>query len=94
MSIYIILIISLIILILFFLINNSSNIEHFCKIPELNSQGGINDKRVLLNYAPQSNIHTSDCDKYWKDWPMESNNDLVTNEPIVMHMDQMKQNHF
>jgi hypothetical protein len=89
MNLYILLIISLVFLILFFLINKSINIEHFCKIPEINNQGGINDKRVLLNYAPQSNIYTSDCDKYWKDWPMESNNDLVTNEPIVMHMDQM-----
>ena len=85
----IIILLILIILTLFYFINNSKNIEHFCKIPKLDAMGEINDKRVLLNYPPQSNINTSDCDKYWKDWPMESNNDLVTDNPIVMHMDQM-----
>ena len=89
MNILIILSLILIILILFYFINNSKNIEHFCKIPKTNVTGDINDKKVLLNYPPQSNIHTSDCDKYWKDWPMEYNNDLVTDNPIVMHIDQM-----
>ena len=84
----VIILLFLIILALFYFINNK-NIEHFCKIPNISSSGIINDKRVLLNYPPQSNIHTSDCDKYWKDWPKESNNDLVNDEPIVMHMDQM-----
>ena len=85
----IIILLILIILTLFYFINNSKNIEHFCKIPKLDAMGEINDKRVLLNYPPQSNIYTSDCDKYWKDWPMESNNDLVNDSPVVMHMDQM-----
>jgi len=83
-----ILVIVLIIL-LFFFFNNIKKIEHFCKIPKINELGVINDKNVSLNYPPQSNIHTSSCDKYWKNWPMESNNDLVTDNPIVMHMDQM-----
>lgn len=85
----IIILLILIILTLFYFINNSKNIEHFCKIPKLDPMGEINDTRVALNYPPQSNIYTSSCDKYWKDWSMESNNDLVTDNPIVMHMDQM-----
>ena len=64
-------------------------IERFCKFPKVDSQGDINDKNVLLDYPPQSNIFTSSCDKYWKDWPLEKNNTLVDNEPIVIKSDQL-----
>lgn len=64
--------------------------EHFCKIPKLDNQGGKNNKNVLLDYPPQSNILTSSCDKYWKNWPMEYNNTLVDNEPIVIKSDQLE----
>jgi uncharacterized protein YfcZ (UPF0381/DUF406 family) len=63
--------------------------ENFCKIPKNGRFGDINDKRVLLDFLPQSNIITSSCDQYWKDWPMEINNDLVDEEPIVLKYDQL-----
>ena len=59
----------LIILILLFFINkyliSINNYEHFCKIPKVDNQGSNNDKNVLLNYPPQSNILTSSCNRYW-----------------------------
>jgi hypothetical protein len=82
-----------IILIIFYLLNiilKNKTLENFCKIPNVDSRGDINDKRVELNYPPQSNIRTSSCEEYWKDWPMESNNLLVDNEPIVIKSDQLE----
>lgn len=87
--IYIIYLIIIIIIILLFYYVNNNIIEHFCKIPNINRRGGINDKRVLLNYPPQSDIITSNCDSYWKDWPVESNSMFSDTEPIVMHLDQL-----
>ncbi len=64
--------------------------EHFCKIPDSNPQGTLNNKRVdLTDYKPQSNIHTSSCDKYWKDWPLESNSTMIENAPIIIYSDQL-----
>jgi hypothetical protein len=89
--ILIFLIILLFISIIFFTVNKSLTIEHFCKIPDINPRGGINDKRVYLDgYLPQTNIYTSSCDKYWKDWPLEVNNTLVQNNPIVIKSDQLE----
>ena len=91
-----IIIIFVIIIILFLIINillkTKSNdlIEKFCKLPKIDPQGGINDKRVLLDYPPQSDILTSSCDKYWKDWPMESNNNMVEDNPIVIKSNQLE----
>jgi hypothetical protein len=70
--------------------NKKSIIEPFCKIYEVNDQGGLNDRRIELNYAPQSNIITSSCDQYWKDWPLEFNNELAVDEPIVINSDQLE----
>ncbi len=66
-----------------------TNIEHFCKIPNYNNQAEPNNKMIQLNYTPQSNIITSSCDKYWKDWPVEYNNTLVDMEPIPINMAQI-----
>ena len=77
------------IFILIFINNKNKNIEHFCKISKDNSRGAINNKEVLLNYAPQSNIITSSCDRYWKDWPVESNSMFADTEPLVMKLDQL-----
>ena len=85
------LIISLII-ISFIIINKllkKNYIEKFCKIPSIDSQGGINDKKVLLDFKPQSSILTSSCDKYWKDWPLEYNNTQVENNPLVLQSAQL-----
>ena len=82
-----------IILLIFYLLNiflKKNIFEKFCKLPNTDPRGDINDKRVELNYLPQSNIMTSSCDEYWKDWPMESNNLLVDNEPIVIKSDQLE----
>lgn len=69
---------------------NDNNLEHFCKLPNIDRQGNINDKKVSLNYTPQAVITNSDCNKYWKDWPVESNSMLTTTEPVVMKMDQVQ----
>ena len=93
---YIIIIFLIIFIIISFIIIDKkinikkSIIENYCKIPATNPQYTINDKKVLLDYPPQSNIHTSSCDKYWKDWPLESNNTLVENNPIVIKSDQLE----
>jgi len=81
----------LLILSLFYLINKTiDRKEHYCKIPESNQSGTLNDKKVLLtDYSPQSNILTSSCDQYWKDWPFEKNNTMVENNPIVIKSDQL-----
>jgi hypothetical protein len=55
--------------------------ENYCNVPEYNDRGEINDKNVLLNYKPQSNIHTGNCDKYWKELPKESNSDMISDIP-------------
>lgn len=88
--IYIIVII-IIIIIIFSIVNKllKENIEHFCKIPPTNPLGTINDKRVLLDYPPQSNILTSSCDEYWKDWPLEYNNTQVENNPNIIKENQL-----
>ncbi len=84
-------IILIILMAIFYYINGRINMtyEHFCKIPELNKQGEVNNQNVLLNYPPQSNIFTSSCDKYWKDWPLESNNLFADSEPIVINPNQL-----
>lgn len=91
--IFLILLILLILLIfiIFYSINiNIKTVERFCKLPNLNSQGDINNKNVLLDYLPQSNIYTSSCDQYWKDWPLEYNNTLVDDEPNVIYSNQLE----
>lgn len=82
-------IILLILIILFYIINNQI-IEHYCKFPKINNQGGINDKKVLLDFPPQSNISISSCDEYWKSWPLEYNNTQIDDEPLVIKSDQLK----
>ena len=82
-----------ILFIIHYLINKSLNYkeEHYCKIPKSNPSGSLNDKRVFLDdYAPQENILTSSCDQYWKDWPLEYNNTMVQDNPIVIKSDQLK----
>ena len=79
-------------LIIFFLLNtliNKKSIENFCKIPEANPSGSLNDKKVLLDYTPQSNILTSSCDQYWKDWPLESNSSIIEQSPLVLKTSQL-----
>ena len=81
-------------LILFFYIGNDvfffQKKEHFCKIPKIDKRGGLNDDRVLLDYPPQSNILTSSCDQYWKDWPVESNNIIIDDSPIPIETKQLE----
>ena len=60
-------------------------IENYCKITDINPRGGINDKRVALNYPPQSDILTSSCNEYWKEHPMSDNDTLVDQQPIIIN---------
>ena len=85
-------IIIIIVTIIFFFINKNIKIdkEHFCKYPALNNVGEINDKKVLLDFPPQSNIFTSSCDKYWKNWPLEYNNSNIEDNAIVIKSDQLE----
>lgn len=88
---YELLIFILTIIILFFIINILiSKKEHFCKINKTTSVGTINDKRVLLNYPAQSNIKTSSCDQYWKEWPLESNSNMIENNANIMASNQLE----
>jgi hypothetical protein len=67
--------------------------EHFCKINNVNRFGDINDPRVLLNYPEylaQSDIKTSSCNEYWKEWPLESNSNLIENNANVIFSDQLQ----
>jgi hypothetical protein len=75
----------------FILLNENLNYkEHYCKVPEANPSGTLNDKKVFLDdYKPQTDILTSSCDQYWKDWPLEHNNTLVDDEPNVIKSDQL-----
>ncbi len=68
---------------------SNKTLENFCKIPNVDKIGDINDKRVLLDYPPQSNIFTSSCDQYWKNWPLEYNNTQIEDNPNVIKSDQL-----
>jgi hypothetical protein len=86
-QIYIIFLFIIIITIILYFINNYLNkksyiIENYCKVNNYNNFDGINDKKVLLDYAPQENITTSSCEDYWKEDPVEHNNDLITQNPV------------
>ena len=90
---YYLLLIIILVIILFFIINiciNNKNREYFCKYPKKNNVGEINDSKVLLDYAPQSSIFTSSCDKYWKNWPLEYNNSNIEDNAIVIKSDQLE----
>jgi len=81
----------IIIYILFYIINKLfNNIEKFCKISSLDKQDDKNDKRVLLDYKPQSNISTASYDQYWKKCPLEYNSTMVDDEPLVIEPSQLK----
>ena len=86
---YVIFIIFILFIIFTYININNKLIESFCKLPNTDSIGDINNKNVDIDYGPQSNVFTSSCDQYWKDWPMEYNNDLVQDEPIVIKSDQL-----
>ena len=88
--IYTTLIIIFLFFILFYIIKASSKIENFdCKTPKYDRQGGLNDKKVLLNYKPQSNIKTQPCEDYWYKEPLEYNNTQVQQSPVVIWQNQL-----
>ena len=80
------------IILIFYLINylfKKKNIESFCKIPPYNPQGSPNDKNISFTFKTQESIETSSCNKYWKKWPLESNNTLVEQLPLPIKLDQL-----
>ena len=85
----------LVILILFVLIyflytlNKKKTLEHYCYVPDLNRQGGINDKRVFLDFEPQANIGDPSCRQFWKNNPIESNNMMVEDDPIYIYENEI-----
>ena len=91
MNIHIYIIIILFIIIIYILFNKIfSNNEHYCYIPKKNNQDVTNNFNILYTFSPQSNIKNSGCDNYWKDFSLESNSSLITNEPIPIKSDQLK----
>ena len=59
------------------------NNEYYCnKIPSTNPFGAQNNKDVDLTYGPQDNIKSSNCDKYWKEFPNEYNTDFIEDIPL------------
>jgi len=64
-------------------------VKNSCAIPEVNNVGDKNFTKVLSDYLPQSNIHTSSCEKYWKKLPAEYNNELIKTEPYFLFEDQL-----
>jgi hypothetical protein len=83
---YNILILIIIIFLVLYITNyyiKNNIIEKYCKVNS--SFGDINDKRVLLDYAPQENITISSCQDYWKEDPKEFNNNLVSQLPIPIN---------
>ena len=91
MNSYIYIILIIVIIYLSYLLNiYFKNIEHYCYIPKYNSQGVPNNSNVHYSYKPQSNIKNSGCNNYWKDWSLESNSVMTTNEPIPISSDLLK----
>lgn len=64
-------------------------VKNSCAIPKINNVGDLNFTKVLSDYLPQSNIHTSSCEKYWKKLPAEYNNELIKTEPYLLFDDQL-----
>ena len=61
--------------------------EHYCdRIPKENDFGAQNDKNIDLVYGPQDNVLTSNCQKYWKEFPNEQNTDFLEDIPLDRNM--------
>tara|TARA_Y200000002_G_scaffold246826_1_gene204229 strand:+ start:32 stop:1432 length:1401 start_codon:yes stop_codon:yes gene_type:complete len=67
-----------------------NNIEHYCKVPKKNNQGSDNYFDADIDFKSQSNISNSNCDKYWKKFPNESNSIINLNEPVPIPGNQIK----
>ena len=80
-----ILVFSLMILISFMYKRKNTIIESFCKKQKTDPMGDLNDDRVLLNYAPQENIINISCDDYWREEPLEFNNNLVEQKAVRLN---------
>lgn len=90
MNIYIYIIIVLFIIAIYILLNKLFiKKEHYCYIPKENNQDVPNNFNILFTYKPQSNIRNAGCDNYWKNYSIESNSSLITNEPIPVDSDQL-----
>ncbi len=71
----------------YILLKNNKNNEFYCnKIPANNNFGAQNNKDVDLTYGPQDNIKNNNCDKYWKEFPNESNTDFLEDIPLDRNM--------
>ena len=78
----IIILIIFIVLIVNYMLHKINKVrENYCDIPQYNARAVENDKRVLLNYKPQMNIFTGNCEQYWKESPVESNSDMISDIP-------------
>ncbi len=87
-TIFLIVLILLIIILVYFLLSKNT-VEHYCYVPDINRQGGINDKRVFLDFKPQSNIGDPSCRQYWKNNPIEHNNMTIEDDPIYIYEDEV-----
>jgi hypothetical protein len=77
----------LLLALLFFLWSRGWGRETFCNIiPAMNAMGAENTTNVDLSYKPQAGISISNCDKYWKEFPNESNTDFLEEIPLDRNM--------
>ena len=61
--------------------------ESFCNVmSSTNAMGAENTTNVDLSYKPQAGISISNCDKYWKEFPNESNTDFLEEIPLDRNM--------
>ncbi len=82
--IYIILL--LILLLLFYILFRVRREDYCNRIPSSNPFGSPNTENVDLTYAPQDGVSTSNCDKYWKEFPNEQNTDFLEEIPLDRNM--------
>jgi hypothetical protein len=82
-----ILIILLLLLVLLLYFRIQIKREQYCnKIPSSNPFGSLNTKNVDITYGPQDDVSTSNCDKYWKEFPNEQNTDFLEEIPLDRNM--------
>ena len=60
----------------------NKSVERFQNVtPPTNPIGTINDPRDVLLFKPQSNLFTGNANKYWKNYPVESNSNFIDDIP-------------
>ncbi len=84
---YIFLFLFIFLLLFFYSFYYTQYYEKYCnKIPNINSVGVPPNRNVDTTYPPQDNVSNNNCDKYWKEFPNESNTDFLEDIPLDRNM--------